>query len=153
MPYGYALSWKSHLMLPCTFCVITFMQWAGHSDCHVICHGWRHTACQVFISQSSNHKSRLAYRLWPLRMRSKRFSDVTWAPWHLKSTVCSIVFRPTARPPPTLRITGPLWGESIGDRWVPFTKVLCNAESLLPILWLQHVLGSVVRCNFKSHHG
>ena len=31
-------------------------------------------------------------------------------------------FEAQKKNPPRLRITGPLWGESTGDRWIPLTK-------------------------------
>ena len=41
------------------------------------------------------------------------------------------------------RITGPLWWESIGDRWVPITKSQYGGTSVVSLLWDWTSCGSI----------
>ena len=40
----------------------------------------------------------------------------------LDGCIFNALFRLTIKTSPKLSITGPLWGESTGDRWIPLTK-------------------------------
>ena len=53
------------------------------------------------------------------------YNDVTWASRRLKLPATELLrrlLRRTSKNTSKLRVTGPLWGESTGARWIPRTK-------------------------------
>ena len=72
--------------------------------------------------------------------RLQHYSDVTWAPWYLKSPATRMfpqqLVHATGKEPSKLPIIGTLWGESTGG--FPSQKT-CNAERF-SMSWCHHVL-------------
>ena len=88
--------------------------------------------------------------------RTHNYNDVTWASLSLNhrqyNCLCNMLFRLATKKTPKLSITGPLWGESIGDQWIPPTngQLYWKHFHVRASIWVQWNLSATTTPIIKS---